>query len=146
MKAVPYRFGLALVVAVLLAACQGTGGLKPPGLEVSAWQLVEIEAIGSVELPPERTAHLLFDSGPPQRVSGSTGCNRFAGGYLLAGENLEFRSLATTKMACTPEAMALEQRFEQALHATRGWRIVDGMLELLDEQGGLLARFAARGN
>lgn len=146
MKAVSCRILLALAAPALLAACQGVESLQPPGLEVNTWQLVELGGAEPVSLPAGQQAHLLFDSGPPQRVSGSTGCNRLVGGYVLAGQNLEFRALATTRMACAPEAMALEQRFAAALDATRGWQIVDGTLELLDEQGGLLARFEARGN
>lgn len=55
-------------------------------------------------------------------VSGFGGCNRFAGGYTVEGQNLHFAPLAMTKMACT-EGMDLEQHFADALGHTNRYEL-----------------------
>ena len=45
------------------------------------------------------------------KVSGYSGCNHFAGTYIQNDDALTIRPLATTRMACQPEAMKREQQF-----------------------------------
>ena len=61
---------------------------------------------------------LRFDTAPP-RISGSSGCNRFAGGWRMAvqhagrhqvGQTIRIGPLAATKMACAPAVMDVEKR------------------------------------
>jgi len=129
---------IVLVSVVFLGGCQA---IREPELELGYWQLKTLDGAPVDTAPGEPRPEILFDSGPPQRVSGFNGCNRFAGAYVLAGVNVEFRALSTTRMACAPAAMGLEQHFSRALDATRGWRMVDADLELLDTYGQPLARF-----
>ncbi|MGF7147714.1 heat shock protein HslJ [Sphingomonas zeicaulis] len=42
------------------------------------------------------------------RVSGTTGCNRFSGSFQLAGNMLTLGALGTTRMACPPPLMQRE--------------------------------------
>lgn len=104
------------------------------------WQLVEV-AGSAVADRGERSAHIVFTDGTPARVAGSTGCNRFSGNATLIGGSLLFGALASTKMACLDQNTH-EQDFLSALDATRGWRIRDGRLELLDAAKRTLAAFA----
>jgi len=134
----------ALVVLAGSAGIAGCQAIQKPELELGYWELTALQDTVVTAAPGMQTAEILFDSGPPQRVSGFNGCNRFAGAYVLAGENVEFRSLSTTRMACDPTATELEGRFMQALEATRGWRFVEDQLELLDTYGQPLARFELR--
>jgi heat shock protein HslJ len=53
-----------------------------------------------------------------------------------------FSPIASTMMAC-PQGMLQEREFRQALEATAGYRLMDEYLELLAEDGALLARFVA---
>jgi heat shock protein HslJ len=76
------------------------------------------------------------------RVQGFTGCNRLMGSYEQSDAQLRFGAIATTRMAC-PDATAPEQAFLQALEATRRFNIVGSHLELLGEDGRILARFEA---
>jgi heat shock protein HslJ len=46
-------------------------------------------------------------------------------------------------MAC-PEGMETEREFMTALEQVRSWKIFGEYLELLDSNGGFLARFEAR--
>jgi heat shock protein HslJ len=54
--------------------------------------------------------------GGQRKTNGFSGCNRFAGTYDLAGGELSFGPLASTRMACAPgPGSALEQPFLQGL-------------------------------
>src|SRR5690554_880932 len=70
-----------------------------------SWQLHG----SNLDSPP----HIQFM--PDQTVFGYAGCNRFHGHYDLSGESLTFKPLATTKMMCAPEQMAVEAQFLEAL-------------------------------
>jgi heat shock protein HslJ len=63
------------------------------------------------------------------RASGSTGVNRWSGGYKLNGQSIEFGPLISTRRAGPPEAMKLEHEFTQSLEkvttaAVKGERLV----------------------
>jgi copper homeostasis protein (lipoprotein) len=77
------------------------------------------------------------------RVQGFTGCNRLMGGYELKEENLKFRHMASTRMACQ-KGMKLEASLIQALESTVKWKIEGEHLDLSDLKGGLVARFESR--
>lgn len=82
---------------------------------------------------PARVPHLVFDAAAG-RVSGSGGCNRIRGPYRVQGDTLTVGPVAGTRMAC-PDLMATEAAFTAALPRVRGWRVVDGRLELLSAPG-----------
>ncbi|MGB3446745.1 MAG: YbaY family lipoprotein [Xanthobacteraceae bacterium] len=77
-------------------------------------------------------------------VSSHGGCNRYRGRVSITGESISFSPLASTKMACTPAAMAQEQKFHQALEKTRTFRINarERKLILRDGNGATVARLA----
>ncbi len=54
------------------------------------------------------------------RVAGTTGCNRFSGGYRVEGPNLSFGALAMTRMACLPPRDTVERAMTAALESTAG--------------------------
>ena len=66
------------------------------------------------------------------QATGYAGCNRFFGGYELERSALTFGTIGATKRACPDLEEAVETEFFKVLDATRGWRIVDGTLELLN--------------
>lgn len=51
------------------------------------------------------------------KVSGRGGCNRFNGGWQQDGGKINLGPLMTTRMACAPALMMLEQKFLAALEA-----------------------------
>ena len=64
-------------------------------------------------------------------VSGTTGCNRFAGTYTADTLNLTFsQNQVLTKMACGDYN---EQLFLSALNQVNRYRIVEGQLELMED-------------
>jgi heat shock protein HslJ len=70
------------------------------------------------------------------QVSGSGGCNRFAGSYTQDGDHLKFGTLAATQMASTDETvMQKEQQFFQMLAAVHSADATHMKLVLKDAAG-----------
>lgn len=114
--------------------------LRQPALDAVRWTLVRVGALTAQ--PGERPAYLEFATSPEARVSGSSGCNRLSGGFVLQGEALRFLPIAGTRMLC-PDGMALEEAFLKALAATQAHRIAEGRLQLVDARGEVVAELAA---
>ena len=60
------------------------------------WRLVSIG--GTAADLSRREPFILLDASG--QISGGTGCNRFAGGYVVDGAYLTFGQVATTRMYC----------------------------------------------
>lgn len=110
-------------------------------LEGTRWVLVRLgdEAVATSD--NGREPFFVLEAGG-QRVSGTGGCNRLIGGYELDGNQLTFKQLALTRMAC-PD-MKYEQALTRALESTATWKISGAHLELSDAAGTMLARFESR--
>ena len=122
-------------------------------LDATFWKLVRL---GTTPVPPspatasaddlQRLPHFVLQPGE-QRVTGSGGCNRFAGSFERddAQSKVALTGIVSTRVACAEEARTLlEVRFFDALQQTRRYRLVDSThLDLLDEAGGVLAQFEA---
>jgi heat shock protein HslJ len=107
------------------------------------WKLTNL---GGKTIPavvdPRRQPSLAFQApigGTPGQYSGSSGCNRLIGTYVVANASIELTG-GGTLIACRDEAAA-ESAFLNALKATRTYRIAGHTLELFDEKGTRLARF-----
>ena len=153
---------LLLGAALLAAACQATNpaasaaappaadptpaAAEPTGggsekLYAHRWALTEVAGQPVAPTGDAREAHLLFSL--PNRLSGSTGCNRLTGTFALTGEDqLKFSPLATTRMLCPGPAAAAETRFVQALGTVQTYHVTDAALELRDSTT-VVARFRA---
>jgi putative lipoprotein len=77
-------------------------------------------------------------------VAGSGGCNSFSGPVTIKGDAITFGALATTEMACTPALMNQEQKFFDALAATRLYRTRGPYLMLYDDAGTVRVKLIAR--
>jgi putative lipoprotein len=75
------------------------------------------------------------------KVSGHAGCNGYFGSVIIDGEAMSFGNLGATRMACAEPAMSQEDRLLRALDSTRGYRLLEGNLVLLDGAGSTLVRF-----
>lgn len=73
--------------------------------------------------------------------SGSTGCNRYSGGYSSSNGELTLSQVATTQMACPPPIMDQEQQFLQLLNQVTGYGITDDELTLTGADGSALLVF-----
>ncbi len=124
----------SLTIIILIAGCHITnpiGGRPGGGSEMPykyKWYLAELQGQPFTFIGDNNYAHLLFIAGQPNKVTGSTGCNRLNGTYDLTGVNfIKFSSLATTKMACPGNT---EAKFIEALGQVNNWSISNEQLLL----------------
>lgn len=113
----------------------GTGGDPADLLQGLDWRLAEL---GGAPVPDGVAASLRFDG---RRITGSGGCNRFAGSADLTGEGLRIGPVAATMMACPGPQMATERALFSAFDAVRGFDIDAAGALVLRGDRGALARF-----
>lgn len=102
-----------------------TGGLA--GLSGTSWALRSPAAGGAI--PTLKFAEV-------GAMSGSTGCNSFAGTYAVDGDELRITLGPLTKMACTSQdATDQEQRILTAMPKVRGAEQTADSLTLVDGDG-----------
>ncbi|MDR2000092.1 MAG: META domain-containing protein [Zoogloeaceae bacterium] len=134
--------GFLIISMMLLSACANTtSGAQHPPLHGALWLITQaagekVQAVNDANVP-----NLVFDE-KSQRVSGSTGCNRIAGGYALEGDKLRFQQMVSTRMACI-SGMEQEDRILKALGTIERYRFAGGQLELLDAAGAASLRLRA---
>lgn len=135
----PWRTSAGLSIGLLLGACATPEVRNAAALEGTTWKLVRIGGEPVAVGERQREPNLILDPGE-RRVSGSSGCNRFAGTYSVDGDRLSFSPLAATRMACA-DGMEQEQALFDALGRVARWRISGERLELLDGDGKSVAEF-----
>jgi heat shock protein HslJ len=132
-------------VAFLVVVCALISVVVPAdcgqSLEGQTWLLLEVKGT-KVEVPSgERRPFVTFNKAEAQAI-GYSGCNNFFGSYELKGETLALGPLGMTRRFCAGAAGNVELAFLQVLGETRGWRIENNMLLLL-EGSTVLARLEA---
>ena len=95
-----------------------------------AWVAEDIGGKGVID---DLQSHITF--GADGTVSGSGGCNNFTGNYTIEDGKLGFGPLASNMMACPDAIMNQETRFHAALAEVETYRIEQGLLFLLGEDG-----------
>lgn len=118
-------------------------GVAPPaassGLIGPTWVAEDIDQRGAMDM---LQSSITFT--PEGDAQGSGGCNSFRGTYKLDGVGLTLGPLAGTRRACPEAIMDQEARFHDALGRVRSFRIEQGLLYLLDEQGRAVLRLWQR--
>jgi heat shock protein HslJ len=107
---------------------RGCGGAPADLLTGDLWR---ISALGGEAdlVDPER---LSLNFLAPDRVAGSSGCNRVIGSFNLTGEGLQFGTMGSTMMACEEPLMEQERRMLDALEQVTRFDIgEDGTLLLI---------------
>jgi heat shock protein HslJ len=134
------RAALLLLAASLAGCAPVTANSEAPSLDGTAWILSSLPGRTLVGRQP---ITLRFEGG---RVAGSDGCNRYSGPFTTEGDTLSIKNaVASTMMACEPpELMEQAREFTAALAGSKGYRVVDGQLQLLGDGGKTLATFAAQ--
>lgn len=129
--------GNPMTVSVLMRSA----GKAPvsPALEGATWTLTHLGGNPVTLVEQQPVPDLTLDAAKKQ-AGGTSGCNRFTGGYQLDGERLAFGALASTRRMCVA-GMELEQSYLAALGKVAGWRIEGGRLALLDADGAVVAQF-----
>ncbi len=105
----------------------GCGGDPASLLTGADWLITDIDGDA---VAGEADATLAFTA--DGRAYGSTGCNRFFGGYSLTGEGLSLGRMGVTMMACPAPLMAQERAVLDALSAVTRFEIgAEGALHLM---------------
>jgi putative lipoprotein len=101
-------------------------------LDGTIWTLVAFDGAGGSDAPIADTRITLSFAGQDHHAGGSSGCNRYTGGYTEAGDQLTFGPLASTRMWCaSPEGvMEQEQRYLAALQQAARYEVTDSQLRI----------------
>ncbi|RJF91413.1 META domain-containing protein [Sphingomonas cavernae] len=85
---------------------KGCGGpaVPPAKLAGTSWTII---SIGGTAAAGDRPGTLAFSE---DRLSGSSGCNRFSSPYAQTGDRLSISAVTSTKMACPGPAMEQESK------------------------------------
>ena len=88
-------------VAALLLGLSGCGGkqVDRAALEGSHWVLSTMNGMDAATLFTEKVPTMDFNF-TDSVVYGNSGCNRYTGGFRLAGGRLQAPHMASTRMAC----------------------------------------------
>lgn len=120
--------GFLTACANVIPPC--TAKTSPPSTEFrnTKWELVrwnlapnvrgEVRARQIPQGDNSNPIQILFDANG-ERVSGSTGCNRFTARITEDARGFTLDQIAATKMACTPQRMELENDFLYELNDYR---------------------------
>ena len=116
-------------------------GSAPGTLEATFWKLVQLGNTAiTPSSDPQRDPHIVLQPGE-QRITGSGGCNRFAGSFERPGADaLRLTGIVSTRVACAESDKTMQEAlFFDALNQTRSYRLSGKRLELRGENGGVLA-------
>ena len=128
-----WRFG-ALALTLVLAGCASKPATPPEPSIVGLWQAQEVS--GTLVPADARITLSMYGDG---RAVGRAGCNNYTAKYQRTGDTISFGPAISTKMACAPELMTLEQSYLDTLTAaTRVERRPDGTLALTAASGAQL--------
>lgn len=125
----------------------GRGGQSPASTTPNAsltntyWKLIELDGKPAALGAGGQELHIVLTS-EGNSVRGFSGCNRFTGGYEVNDNQLCFKELASTMMACM-EGMEPEQRFLENLGESIRFTISSGSLALYSGDERLMLRFEA---
>ena len=127
------------VVAFAILALVGSASAQPNPLTGRIWlgtALLGKAPLAGTDLTSEFTS--------AGNVSGSAGCNHYAGKFTSAGSALQISSITSTQMACTPRIMAQESVFLKALASARSYSVSGGKLTLEAPGGRTLVTFGVQ--
>jgi peptidyl-Lys metalloendopeptidase len=140
--------GVALVLAVLMAACAVAAKDQPPApgsaLAGTEWALVSLNGNAPFE---GKVVTLRFREAS---IEGAAGCNTYGGSYTASEDGLSFSGVYATEMACVePEGIMEQERvYFQALNAAVRYLVARSQgsgdrLELYDQAGAQILAFVA---
>ena len=133
-----------LVLTLLLAQCKSSQvSTSKSSFENTHWRLSEMNGNPIVTIGSRDVYIMMTTEKGEKRVTGFAGCNSLTGGFTLSGDAVKF-VIATTKMMCASEQMAVEDFLLETLSSTTAYKIEGDVLMLLDGNTNL-ATFKAIG-
>lgn len=120
--------GMLVIKGKSYPECEPAGALL---LQAGEWVVKDINQGAVVD-----DSRVTLNFGNDGRVSGSASCNRYTGGYSVAGSSLTVTQLVSTRMACVPGLGEQEVKFLQTLESVSRFEVSgDGALVLKTESG-----------
>lgn len=120
--------GFLTACASVIPPCNAKTSLPSSEFRNTKWELVRWNLapnakgeVRSRQIPQGDTSNpiqIIFDANG-ERLSGSTGCNRFTARITEDSRGFTLDQIASTKMACTPQRMELENDFLYELNDYR---------------------------
>lgn len=123
---------LVVLTAAALMQIACASGPPPVPLRGTTWVLADTGAGG-------KAPFLTLDP-VQQQLIGQAQCNRLMGQFTLAGDQIGFGQVASTRRACIPDDGS-EERFMQALSQVKRYRIERNELLLFGDGSTPLLRF-----
>ena len=117
-------YNIGEIVMVMVAAHSPMVDVAP--LAGTEWM---IEGIGGTAVVAGSEPTLSFDA--EGRISGTTGCNRYFGGYEQAGDALTFSGVGMTKMACMADGVMEQEAAFGAIFTDTASFTLDGLGNLV---------------
>ncbi len=124
------------ILAAALSTPIAVGYAAGPQLDLSGSEWGFLDGTG------DRQRSVQFDG--HGGVSGSGGCNRFAGSFEQQDDRLRIGKLVTTLIGCPPEIARLEAEFLKALQAAGRIEATHKVLKIYGEDGALLLDLVRR--
>lgn len=144
MKKLLYSF-LILTAALLsfsVSNAQKKSRNKNSPLAGTDWKLVYAGNMPYNPPPGVRLASMILNDST-KNISGFLGCNNLAGSYMLFGKDGITFTVVSTKKACTPDAMRIENEFSTALNDANKFKL-DGDKLALFKDDTFVAAFVAQ--
>lgn len=134
-----FTCGLPVVLGVLSGCTSMASPAEAPPLEGTAWVLASLSGHQSLVGQPPTAG---FEGG---RVQGGDGCNRYSAPFTSQGASIAIGPRGpSTQMACAPDVMKQADAFTSALISAKAYRVAEGRLQLLGNDGAVLATFTAQ--
>lgn len=114
-----------------------------PNVTSNPWDVISYnngkQAVVSVDPAAPMTAVFSVDG----KVSGSSGCNTYSGGYQVDGNKIKIGQLATTQKMCAAPIMEQEKAYLKALQSSATWSFFNGILGMRTAQDAMSVNFIA---
>jgi heat shock protein HslJ len=141
MKRIVLAMGLCAGLFIL-AGCGPQGSQQGSGSDLTG-KMWTLSALMGKSLVPGTAITAQFTAAGA--VSGSAGCNQYAGTYTVSGNTIKVSSpLASTMMACPQEVMDQESAYLKALGEAKTYAVRGDQLTLADANKTTVATYGAQ--
>lgn len=117
-----------LCLAVAMVSCGTTSNTQNANAETiyNKWEINQLDGKTVASESP-----VFIELTSDNKVSGSVGCNRVTGSFIVENESqISFSQLATTRMMCAPQQMEIERQLLEMLNTADNFTLNEGILSL----------------
>ncbi len=122
---------LVLAIAAIASGCLVVPGPGQADIDGTAWRVV---SVAGRPVLADAMPTIRFDG---NRISGSTGCNTFGGGFDRVGDRFSISELVMTEIGCGGAIGEQESRLLEVLLVVERIEVGPGSLRLVGPPGSL---------